>query len=249
MTFYYSIRVFAQKTPNIQICARLKIIWIGVYAPICGILTSTRDLSNCMVGLLLRIHGENEAFNHQIVEKTMPTWMCAHISSYFRIQMMGFHEQVNTVTQKLYVCQLHSYTSQLASFAPSDNSTTSCGKSMGKLPCVSQVDHLDMGTLDRWMTIPIRRVPLKIRLKKTGSFRGFPMDSMEISVFHSDFHGNSIHIVAFQHGFPDDFVQAKFSDDHFWGVCRPGCGSRSRRIGAMPRMRKRLRSSRCMVTG
>ena len=43
------------------------------------------------------------------------------------------------------------------------------------------------------------------------------MDSMEISVLNSDFHGNSIHIVAFQHGFPDDFVQARFSDDHFWG--------------------------------
>ena len=44
---------------------------------------------------------------------------------------------------------------------------------------------------------------------------------MEISVLNSDFHGNSIHIVAFQHGFPDDFVQARFSDDHFWGVSLP----------------------------
>ena len=76
------------------------------------------------------------------------------------------------------------------------------------------------------------------------------MDSMEISVLNCDFHGNSIHTVAFQHGFPDDFVQAKCSDDHFGGYhCRPGCGSRSTRIGAMPRMRKRLRNSRCMVTG
>ena len=189
----------------------------------------------------------------------MPAWMCVHVSSYFRIQMMGFHEQVNTVTQKLCLLVTHLNQPLLLPLTIQLLAGKSIGKSLcfvgrssthGQFSIATVTDLVPEMTLDRWMAIPGGYL-LKSGKVETWSFReGFPMDSMEIS-----------HLIVISMEIP--FISWLFSTDFrmifskpnvrmitLGGYhCRPGCGSRSTRIGAMPRMRKRLRSSRCMVTG